>query len=202
MENDGAGAPGKPGVAERINELFARYERYGGEAYIGEPVSQLEHMTQCAQLAQRAGYPAEVILAAFLHDVGHLGAGSGAAQMGRYGTLRHEQLGAAYLRQLGFSETVARLVEYHVQAKRFLTGRYPAYYARLSEASKKTLVYQGGPMTAAEAAAFEQDPLFALSIRMREWDEQAKEENVPVPSLAFLRELATAHLAAGPHFPS
>jgi hypothetical protein len=29
---------------------------------------------------------------------------------------------------------------------------------------------------------------------MREWDEQAKEENVPVPDLTFLRNMAHEHL--------
>jgi predicted HD phosphohydrolase len=48
------------------------------------------------------------------------------------------------------------------------------------------------PMTAAEA--FEANPLFTLSIRMREWDEQAKSANVPVPDLTFLRNVAHEHL--------
>jgi phosphonate degradation associated HDIG domain protein len=181
-------------IKARIEEIFSLYDRHGGEDYIGEPVSQLEHMVQCAQLAQGEGFPEEVILAAFFHDIGHLCAGSNQAPMGGYGVMRHEQIGAAYLRKMGFSEVVARLVEYHVQAKRFLTGRYPAYYDKLSDASKKTLEYQGGSMTAAEAEAFEADPLFALSIRMREWDERAKEENVPVPDLAFLWNMAHDHL--------
>ncbi len=186
--------PEERSIAARIEAVFGLYEQYGGADYIGEPVSQLEHMVQSAQLAQGAGFPEEVILAAFFHDIGHLCAGSGQAQMSGYGVMRHEQIGAAYLREMGFSETVARLVAYHVQAKRFLTGRDPAYYGKLSDASKKTLQYQGGPMTAAEAEAFRADPLFTLSIRLREWDEQAKEENVPVPDLTFLRTMAHAHL--------
>lgn len=186
--------PEERSIEARIEAIFGLYDRHGGADYIGEPVSQLEHMVQSAELAQRAGFPEEVILAAFFHDIGHLCASSGPAQMSGYGVMRHEQIGAAYLREMGFSETVARLVAYHVQAKRFLTGRSPAYYEKLSDASKKTLAYQGGPMTAAEAEAFEADPLFTLSIRLREWDEQAKSANVPVPDLAFLRNMARAHL--------
>ncbi len=182
-------------IEARIDEIFGLYERHGGDDYIGEPVSQLEHMTQSALLARTEGYPDEVVLAAFFHDIGHLCVQVGAAeQMGGYGVRRHERIGADYLRQRGFSENLARLVEYHVQAKRYLTCKYPTYYEKLSEASKQTLAYQGGPMTPAEAAAFEQDPLFALSIRMREWDELAKEENVPVPDLAFLKGMAAHHL--------
>ena len=36
---------------EIVEEVFALYEQYGDEDYIGEPVSQLEHMSQAAALA-------------------------------------------------------------------------------------------------------------------------------------------------------
>lgn len=57
---------------EIVDEVFALYEIYGDEDYIGEPVSQLEHMSQAAALAVQEGYDDEVILAAFFHDIGHL----------------------------------------------------------------------------------------------------------------------------------
>ncbi len=104
------------------------------------------------------------------------------------------KIGADYLRSKGFPENIARLVEYHVQAKRYLTYKHAAYYEKLSEASKQTLEYQGGRMSAQEAQRFEQDPLFALSIRMREWDERAKEENIPIPDLTYLKEMAIRQL--------
>jgi 2-amino-1-hydroxyethylphosphonate dioxygenase (glycine-forming) len=50
------------------------------------------------------------------------------------------------------------------------------------------LEFQGGVMTASEAKAFEEDPLFELSILMRRWDELGKEMNIPVIDLALLRE--------------
>jgi predicted HD phosphohydrolase len=87
-------------------------------------------------------------------------------------------------------------VEYHVQAKRYLTLRQPGYYARLSEASRRTLEYQGGVMNEAEADAFERDPLCSISLRMRQWDEMAKEMNVPVIDLQILKAKALALLAA------
>ena len=99
----------------------------------------------------------------------------------------HERLGADYLRRQGFSERMARLVEYHVQAKRYLTLTEPGYYQRLSEASRRTLEYQGGVMSEDEARVFARDPLCAVSLRMRQWDEQAKEMNVPVIDLAVLK---------------
>ena len=39
-------------------------------------------------------------------------------------------------------------------------SRYPAYHQSLSEASKGTLINQGGPMSSTEASAFEQHPDF------------------------------------------
>ncbi|WP_223630398.1 phosphonate degradation HD-domain oxygenase [Pseudomonas atacamensis] len=177
-----------------IARVFGLYERFGASDYIGEPVSQLEHMSQAAELAMAEGCDDEVVLAAFFHDIGHLCA-EGAENMGGYGVVSHERLGADYLREAGFSERLARLVEYHVQAKRYLTLHEPGYYARLSEASRRTLEYQGGVMSAAEADAFEADPLCALSLRMRRWDELAKEVAVPLVDLAGLKAKAARLLA-------
>ncbi|MEO4012640.1 phosphonate degradation HD-domain oxygenase [Pseudomonas rossensis] len=180
--------------AQVIAEVFALYERFGDSDYIGEPVSQIEHMSQAAERAMAEGFDDEVVLAAFFH-VGHICAES-AESMGGFGVVSHERLGADYLRRAGFSERMARLVEYHVQAKRYLTLKEPGYYERLSEASRRTLEYQGGVMTAAEAEAFEKDPLCAVSLRMRQWDEQAKDMGVPVIDLGLLKEKALRLLAA------
>lgn len=179
---------------QAIDEVFALYERFGDSDYIGEPVSQIEHMSQAAQLAMAEGFDDEVVLAAFFHDIGHICAES-AENMGGFGVVSHERLGADYLRRAGFSERMARLVEFHVQAKRYLTLKEPGYYDRLSEASRRTLEYQGGVMTEAEAEAFEQDPLCAISLRMRHWDESAKDMWVPVIDLEVLKTKASALLA-------
>ena len=176
---------------KRVELIFGFYEKHGNEDYIGEPVSQLEHMCQSAQLAEGEGFDEEVILAAFFHDLGHLiTQGPTTETMGEFGVKRHEQLGADFLRSLGFSEKIAQLVENHVQAKRYLTFRYPDYYTKLSDASKQTLIYQGGPMKEEEALKFEKDPLFEVSLRMRTWDEEAKLTDLPLPSLTRYKEMA------------
>ena len=177
------------------DEIFDLYENYGGAEYAGEKVSQLEHMVQAAQLAEEQGYDEEVILAAFLHDIGHISeAANGNNEMDGFGIKDHEELGAEFLQKRGFSKKIVRLVESHVEAKRYLTVKDPEYYAQLSEASKKTLEYQGGPMTEDEANAFEKYPLFSLIISMRKWDEQAKIGNKPVPDLAHYKEMMIHHL--------
>lgn len=184
------------GIDAIVDEVLSLYEKFGGEDYIGEPVSQIEHMCQCAQLAEKEGYDTEVILAAFFHDIGHLCEHITKVElMDGYGVVDHEKLGADYLRQKGFSEKIAKLVASHVEAKRYLTCRSPDYYEQLSPASKETLAFQGGVMTDAEAMAFESDPLAELYIRLRKWDEQAKQEHIPLPSLAHYRTLMQQHLA-------
>ncbi|MGI4884108.1 MAG: HD domain-containing protein [Janthinobacterium lividum] len=178
-----------------VEDLFALYEAHGGDDYIGEPVSQLEHMWQAAALAQAAGYEDEVVLAAFFHDLGHLCAhGPDVASMAGFGAVDHERLGADYLRARGFSARLARLVESHVLAKRYLAHKHPAYLRRLSPASRATLAFQGGAMSAAEAAAFEQNPDAALILRLREWDDLAKEAHRPVGSLDHFKRMALRHL--------
>ena len=182
---------------EVVNEIFELYQKYGGEDYIGEPVSQLEHMCQCAQLGEQEGYGEDVILAAFFHDIGHLCEHIMPVQhMDGFGIVDHEKLGADFLRSKGFSEVIASLVQNHVQAKRYLTYHYPEYYQQLSEASKKTLELQGGVMSLEEAMRFEADKLFDLHIKLRRWDEKAKLEKQTMPPLQKYKEMAMRHLAA------
>lgn len=174
-----------------IEEVFSLYDKFGNEDYIGEPVSQVEHMSQAAELAMEDGADDEVVLAAFFHDIGHICVMRNTENdMGGYGVKSHEKIGAAYLREKGFPEKVAALVEGHVQAKRYLTFLKPSYYQNLSEASKKTLEYQGGVMTPDEAREFERNPLFERMILMRRWDEMAKEMDIPVMDLEVMKVLA------------
>jgi len=185
-------------INEVVEEIISLYERYGNEDYIGEPVSQIEHMCQCAALAEAEGYEADVVLAAFFHDIGHLcehimPEGS-VKHMDHFGLVDHEKLGAEYLLQKGFSEKIAKLVASHVDAKRYLTYKFPSYYEMLSVASKTTLGFQGGKMTATEAESFENDPSSFLYIALRRWDEQAKQEQVPLPSLEKYKQLMIDHL--------
>ncbi len=183
-------------IAEEILDL---YKNYGGEEYAGEKVTQLEHMVQAAQLARVQGYDDEIVLAAFLHDVGHIAekVTEGNAMDG-FGIKDHEAIGARFLAERGFSFRISRLVGSHVAAKRYLTQRDPAYYDQLSEASKSTLEFQGGRMSEEEADLFEEDPLFREIIQMRRWDEAAKIENQPLPGLNPFREMIIYHLRSQP----
>eukprot|EP00933_Yihiella_yeosuensis_P074840 TRINITY_DN8390_c1_g1_i1.p1 TRINITY_DN8390_c1_g1~~TRINITY_DN8390_c1_g1_i1.p1 ORF type:complete len:134 (-),score=31.29 TRINITY_DN8390_c1_g1_i1:107-508(-) len=58
---------------EGTQRIAKAFEKYGENGYIGEPVSQKSHMIQAAMQAEQE-FPEdkEVIIAAFLHDIGHL----------------------------------------------------------------------------------------------------------------------------------
>lgn len=184
-------------IRDRIDVIFRLYESQGSREYVGEPVSLLEHMSQSAQLAIRDGADDEVILAAFFHDIGHLCVTTTPENdMDGLGTKNHEEVGAEYLRQKGFSDRLADLVKSHVAAKRYLTFRHPVYFRSLSSASKQTLERQGGRMTEEEAIAFESNPLFEYSIKLRKWDEKAKRIHIRIIDLSLLKSLAEKVLAA------
>ena len=55
---------------------------------------------------------------------------------------KHDVVGAKMLREVGFSDRLSRLVEGHVQAKRYLTFKEDKYFENLSEGSKFTLKHQ------------------------------------------------------------
>lgn len=151
-------------MASRIDDLVALYTWHGSRLYGGEPVTQLEHALQCAQLAEQAGAPDELVLAALLHDVGHL-------VNFAYGA--HEEIGARYLRGL-VAEAVVEPIRLHVCAKRYLCYSEPGYWDSLSAESKRSLERQGGAFTHAAAGYFFAKPYAHEAIQLRRWDDLAK----------------------------
>ena len=121
-------------------------------------VSQSEHALQTARLAEVAGASEPLIVAALLHDIGHLLDDQDERALIREGRDgRHETRGAALLRRF-FRPEVTRPVALHVAAKQYL-GAVDADYAEgLSPASMRSLELQGGPLDACQALAFERRP--------------------------------------------
>lgn len=167
----------------KINEVFNLYRNFGENDYIGESVTQLEHAMQCAHYATEE-FPdnAAIILGAFLHDVGHMVLLKRDAEginiendYNNLGALNHETVGYNYLTDLGFPEEVTSLGQNHVLTKRYLVSKYEDYYNKLSDASKQTLVLQGGKLTEEEIKQFERNPNKDLYIKMRNWDDKAKQ---------------------------
>ncbi len=169
-----------------VDQIFALFERNGSEAYFGEPVSQAEHALQTARQAEVEDAPDSLVVAALLHDVGHLlhGLGENVADRGVDG--RHEAQGEAWLAR-HFGAAITEPVVLHVPAKRYLCAVDPAYGGQLSPASVQSLALQGGPMSGVEVRAFEQHPFYRDAVRLRRWDDMAKIPGLAVPDLSHYR---------------
>lgn len=185
-------APDPDRIETRLNTILTLFEERGGRMY-GEAVSELSHALQCAQSAQRREASDAIIVAALLHDIGHLlhDRGEDIADLGV--DMHHEALGEKYLRRW-FSEHVSRPVGLHVQAKRYLCAVEPGYLEGLSPASRQSLELQGGVMSADEVASFKADPFSEDAILVRYCDEDGKAVNCVLPSIRTYAPLIRAEL--------
>ena len=170
-------------VIDRIVELF---DEKGSELYGGEAVSQTEHALQAAMAAEKEGASAELITAAFLHDLGHLlhNLPEDAAEHGVDD--QHEDLANRWLTK-HFGPEVTEPIRLHVAAKRYLCATRPGYHDELSDASKLSLTIQGGPFTPAEVAEFDQNPFAEAAVRLRYWDDIAKIKDLPTPDVQYYK---------------
>jgi len=169
-------------------EIFAIYERRGSGAYFGERVSMTEHGLQAAWFAQQEGAPPALVVAALLHDIGHL-IEVVPDDLADWNTdAHHEEVGSRWLAR-HFDPEISEPVRLHVPAKRYLCATDTTYYGMLSEASVVTLKLQGGPMSPGEVLQFESQPYFREAIRVRRWDDQGKVAGLPTHALADYREL-------------
>ncbi|WP_422925179.1 phosphonate degradation HD-domain oxygenase [Singulisphaera sp. PoT] len=174
-------------IEPKYEEIARLFETQGHSAYFGEAVSQTEHALQAADLAEREGASPALIVAALLHDVGHLLGESDIdpADHGQDG--QHEELGVAWLNR-SFGPEVTEPIRLHVVAKRYLCRVEPGYFDDLSPASKRSLTLQGGIFSAEEAKAFESNPHFEAAIRLRHWDDEAKVPGLVVPGVEHYRD--------------
>ena len=173
-----------------LDEVLATYREHGHRHY-GEDVTELQHALQCATFAQQAGERPLIVAAALLHDYGHLchQLGEDTAEHGV--DARHEHIGYSKLKGL-FADEVIDAARLHVAAKRYLCWKEPDYYDGLSEASRKSLHLQGGPMNDHEACEFEREPHFDIAVRVRRYDEMVKVPDMATPGLdAFAALLQT-----------
>ncbi len=177
---------------EIVDEIVDLYARRGGASY-GEGVSMNEHGLQAAQLAEQEGEEAPMIVAALLHDIGHLLHDYPETIADQGIDTRHESLASAWLSQY-FPKEISEPIRLHVAAKRFLCANVPGYFARLSPASVQSLQLQGGQMSKAESEAFRGEPYMAGALRLRRWDDQAKMAGLKTPDFRHYRQAIVATL--------
>ena len=173
-----------------LPDIEMLYARHGASQYSGEPVTQLEHALQTAHLAEQSGADDALVTACLLHDLGHL-----LNDLGETPSLRglddtHQYYALPFLRGL-FPQRVLDAIKLHVDAKRYLCQADPAYHARLSDDSRRSLALQGGVFDAGQAAAFLTQGGAHDAVRLRQWDDLAKQADLATPSLAhFLARAA------------
>ena len=145
-------------VDEAIDAIERAFNSAEGMAYLGEDVTMIQHQLQAGALAIAAGCNDALVVAALLHDIGHvIGRDEGEADAAEAMAIRP---GRAPRRERRawlspwFGPDVTEPVRLHVAAKRFLVATEPDYAARLSAASVHTLRLQGGPMAPDEAREF------------------------------------------------
>jgi phosphonate degradation associated HDIG domain protein len=173
------------------DEIFEIYGKRGGDEYFGESVSMIEHGLQAAHFARESGAPDALVLAALLHDIGHLIDEAPSDLADWTSDAHHERVGGAWLAQR-FRPEVSEPVRLHVPAKRYLLATDAAYFAKLSPASVVTLKLQGGPMAQHEVAQFETERFYKDAVRVRLCDDQGKVAGLKTPVLSDYRTLIEA----------
>jgi [1-hydroxy-2-(trimethylamino)ethyl]phosphonate dioxygenase len=173
------------------DEILAIFQRRGADVYYGESISMAEHSLQAAYFAQTVAAPPGLIVAALLHDIGHLVEEVPSDLADWTEDAHHERVGGRWL-ALRFRPEVSEPVRLHVPAKRYLLATDAEYFAKLSPASVITLKLQGGPMAAHEVAQFETEPFYKDAVRIRQWDDQGKVVGLKTPGLTDYRSLIEA----------
>jgi predicted HD phosphohydrolase len=169
-------------TVDELIELLASCEDYfdslGDD---GDPIPILPHSLQCAaRLSEVAPDDDELIVAGLVHDIGH--------RLQPAHPVEHGIVAAESVRDL-LGTRVAKLVELHVPAKRYLVTVDETYRASLSTGSTASLVRQGGAFDDAERAALERQPELADALTLRRADEAAKVPHAVVHGLDHWRPL-------------
>lgn len=175
-------------IVDFIADIF---RRRGADAYLGEAVTMDQHMLQAAWCAEQEGGTSAMIAAALLHDLGHFTSEIPEDRLMKGTDNFHQDAGANFLAAF-FPEAVVVPIRQHVAAKRYLCAVDPDYFDKLSEASVYTLTLQGGPMSAEEVAEFERNPYLDSCIKVRLWDDQGKDPDMPHPGFERYRPLLRA----------
>ncbi|PCI05128.1 MAG: phosphohydrolase [Hyphomicrobiales bacterium] len=178
-------------IIERISHMLTNK---GHGLYGGEAVTQTEHALQCAALAENAGAKPKLITACLLHDVGHLLEDDFELAHAGNEDMCHEDLGEAFLIKW-FGEEVCQPVKLHVDAKRYLCATNDRYFDKLSQASVHSLKLQGGPMSDDEVETFEANTYYKEAVRLRVWDDLAKDPDLTTPNIAHFMNYVAESLS-------
>ena len=185
-------------MALTLDDIEQLFTLHGARMYSGEPVTQSQHALQTACLAEQSSADDELVTACLLHDLGHM-----LNEQGETPTLRgfddtHQYFALPFLRGL-FSDRVLDAIKLHVDAKRYLCRMRPDYWSALSADSKRSLELQGGIYSQKQCVEFIARPGALDAVKLRQWDDQAKQPNLTTPDLThFLQRAAHCRIPIPP----
>ncbi len=169
-------------MSKTFNEIAELFSARIGDEYLGEDVKLVEHMLQCGDLAKSVSAPDYLVVAALLHDIGHLLVEDAVGGHDGGVDKHHDVVGAKWIEER-FPATVSEPVRLHVAAKRYLVTTNHDYLSKLSHASVQTLYMQGGPLHQEEVIEFISREGAEDAVRVRLWDDLAKVRDKPTSTL-------------------
>ena len=176
-------------MALTLQDIESLFDQRGHEQYTGEPVTHLEHALQSATLGEREGASDALVTAALLHDLGHLLHDLSGTPSAEGVDDVHQYRIVPFLRGL-FPEEVIGAIQRHVDAKRYLCATRADYHASLSDDSKRSLQLQGGIFSKEQAEQFIAEPGASGAVRLRVWDDLAKQAGAPTAPLEHFMQRA------------
>lgn len=178
-----------------LDYLTAIYDGRATGQYGLTLINQRAHAVQSGFHARAQCLPASIVVAALLHDIGHMvhDLGDHPAALGIDD--KHEDIGADWLKRY-FGPDVTEPIRLHVAAKRYLCTVEPGYLDKLSDDSIESLALQGGKMSDYEVTAYTREPYWKGALALRRIDELAKDPNGTMPQFGeFAPEILQAAIA-------
>jgi predicted HD phosphohydrolase len=157
-----------------------------------DAVDELDHSLQAAARARDDGADDELLLAAALHDLAH------SPEFGGIAPQHHDRIAREWLTPR-FGDRVGWLAGAHVAAKRYLMATDPDYATTLSDVSVDSLHHQGG---ADVDPAYVDHPWWPDALRLRHYDDAAKDPRGDAASIDDVLMIAKRVLALRPSRPS
>jgi predicted HD phosphohydrolase len=174
----------QPTTPEQVlEEITAIYEGRATGRYGLTSLNQLAHAVQSGHQARIQDFKSSLIVAALLHDMGHM-----VHRLGEHPAASgiddcHEKIGADWLARY-FGPEVTEPIRLHVAAKRYLCTVDPSYVSKLSQDSIESLALQGGSMSEDELTMFTKEEFWEDAVALRRIDDMAKDPNGHIPSFA------------------
>jgi predicted HD phosphohydrolase len=143
-------------------------------------------------LAEKNKCSDDLVCSSLLHDYGHFVIKDPNQLVTDKIDGKHEIVGANYLKKF-FHNNIVEPILLHVEAKKYLS-RNKKYFDNLSEASKISLKLQGGAMSDLDAKKFEQNKNYKNAIKLRRFDEGAKQKNIKIKKIEDYKNLLNSKI--------